>query len=268
MGEDEGELMVQALPVADMRDYSGDKFQHPPSSAEEYLLWVKLEAEELPDVMVATSKSWDPTEDKAKAYLPNGDGFAASDPDLLPDPQWERDFVSGFVDLRHKMLRLASLRPPDAAKIAVPPLRDSAGWLKFSFGEDSAGNGAVAGDSGAGSEGHELQGTPPILRLLLQFDQICVRALLKHHIGWLDAAQELTLSRAVWLFACLAHLDKPVDLDVAAILRQLLRRLCYLRAQLKGGAADAALPQLNTLIAIVGCVFDQRGEPVEVGEDA
>ena len=44
--------------------------------------------------------------------------------------------------------------------------------------------------------------------------------------------EELTSDRAVWMFALLCFLQKPIDEDVAHALRSLLRRLCQLRTHL------------------------------------
>ena len=111
-------------------------------------------------------------------------------------------------------------------------------------------------------------GTPPLVRLLLQFDQVLTRTLLRHHIAWLNAglAEEATLgaSASAWLFAILARLDMPISGDMAASLRQLLRRCCAIRAHLRPSQDyDCALACLNTIIVVVGDVFGQGGGDTE-----
>ena len=240
---------TQCLPVAGS---VGDP-DLPPATAEEYLLRVRNEAAALPDVMAARVDS-DSFDGQQTPYMPQLPSFAAPpSPHLLPNHTWERALVSGFVSLRQQIVRL-SCQKPDQPRIPVPRMRDGAAWRAFCFG--------VRG---------KTVGTPPILRLLLQFDQVLTRELLRHHVNWLqggegcdggegggadhgdggvgegDAASAgksgsdgrgLSPSASAWLFAILARLDKPVAPNIASILRQLLRRCCALRARVPVTGAD------------------------------
>lgn len=61
---------------------------------------------------------------------------------------------------------------------------------------------------------------------------------------------------AVWWFAALIAVDKPLDQDVAAAIRSLLKWCCAARAGLVRPESDV-LPTLNVLIAIAGAYFAQ-----------
>ena len=160
---------TQCLPVAG----SVGDLNLPPATAEEYLLRVRNEAAALPDVMAARvdSDSFDCY--RQTSYMPQLPSLAAPpSAHVLPDRTWERALVSGFVSLRQQIVRLSSQKP-DLVRIPVPRMRDSAAWRIFCFG--------IKG---------KTVGTPPILRLLLQFDQVLTRELLRHHVSWLEESED------------------------------------------------------------------------------
>lgn len=132
----------------------------------------------------------------------------------------------------------------------VPRMSDIDGWRTFFFGKRES----------------QLAGTPPHLRLLLQFDQVLTRRLLEHHAEWLEDETALSRARGVWIYALLARLDKPVHAGVAATIRQLLRRCWQLRSELDVADASAVaatsleLKALNVLICITGDFFGQLHE--------
>lgn len=65
--------------------------------------------------------------------------------------------------------------------------------------------------------------------------------------------------RAMWLYALLAKIHRPLHPEVLAAIRLLLRYCAEKRANLKEGSNDTAelLPRLNLLIAISGGYFGQ-----------
>eukprot|EP01113_Clastostelium_recurvatum_P001583 TRINITY_DN10644_c0_g1_i7.p1 TRINITY_DN10644_c0_g1~~TRINITY_DN10644_c0_g1_i7.p1 ORF type:complete len:351 (+),score=65.47 TRINITY_DN10644_c0_g1_i7:25-1053(+) len=98
----------------------------------------------------------------------------------------------------------------------------------------------------------------PLLSVLFALDHVATTKLLLQHIQWFDA-RPLTSQRLLWLFGLLCRLEKPLDADVSAELRGLLRRLCVLRSQLTQ-PTDALLPPLNMLITVVTKYFGQRAD--------
>ena len=69
----------------------------------------------------------------------------------------------------------------------------------------------------------------PTTSLILQFDQVLTQRLLAFHIQWLETS-EMSEARSRWLYALLARLEKPICQDTVALVRQLYRRCCNLRA--------------------------------------
>ena len=95
------------------------------------------------------------------------------------------------------------------------------------------------------------------MRLLLQFDFVMTQRLVAMHVRWLDACA-LSHNRALWLYALLARLHKPLHRDTCAVLRQLVKRLLVLRDATEEPAA------LSALLVLAGRYFDQAS-PDEIG---
>lgn len=243
----------------------------PPADVQEYLWRVRIEAEGIPDVVVSDV---DPRQFDAKqtANMPSIPSFADTvDEKLLPSDQWKSALLADFAELRQLIVRWQALGPPDteeaddddsdaaacqlkssssnvtSLRTDVPRMSDGDGWKAFFFGKSDT----------------QAVGTPPHLRLLLQFDQVLTRRLLEYHTEWLEDESALSRVRGVWIYALLARLDKPVHAGVAATIRQLLRRCWLLRSELPGDAEVAAgqeLKALNVLICITGDFFGQLHE--------
>jgi survival of motor neuron protein-interacting protein 1 len=128
-------------------------------------------------------------------------------------------------------------------------------------------------------------GRPPTTSLLLQLDQVLVRAVFHHHLHYLvEWRMDLTRDRAMWLYALLARMEKPLHREECVGVRMLLRECCRRRWELKlpqmsttammgeeeegagkrddddttgNGGKWEELALLSTLIAITGVYFEQ-----------
>jgi hypothetical protein len=104
----------------------------------------------------------------------------------------------------------------------------------------------------------------PTLRLILQFDQCMTQKLLKFHVAWLssckldDCRLHLDL-RVQWIHCLMGRLAHPQHKDTEAVIRQLYRRCCWLRANLNFNDNDSEnnLACLNLCIVIAGRYFGQ-----------
>jgi len=113
---------------------------------------------------------------------------------------------------------------------------------------------------------------------------VLTRRLIDYHTTWLESVESLSRARAVWIYALLARLDKPVHAGVAATIRQLLRRCWQLRSELgivsdtteslgqssshenAEKARELPLKALNVLITIAGDFFSQMHDESAVTE--
>ncbi|ETI34436.1 hypothetical protein L914_18328 [Phytophthora nicotianae] len=227
----------------------------PPQDVQEYLWRVRLEAEGIPDVVVAPDVDPRQFDAQQTSNMPKLQtfGLEETDPKRTPDNKWKRDLLADFAELRQLIARWEAIGAPKAETVRdgdtpieilrtkVPRMSDEKGWIGFFFGKP----------------GTELSATPPHLRLLLQFDQVLTRRLLDYHAAWLsEEMTPLSRARAVWIYALLARLDKPVHASVAATIRQILRRCWTLRSELEA-PPEIQLKSLNILIVIAGDFFGQ-----------
>jgi hypothetical protein len=56
-----------------------------------------------------------------------------------------------------------------------------------------------------------------------------VMELLAYHLGWLQRAACLTALQGQWIYALLAALDRLLDADITATLRDILRECAQIR---------------------------------------
>lgn len=224
----------------------------PPQDVQEYLWRVRLEAGEIPDVVVSDV---DPRRFDAQqtSNMPALQHFAAQETakERLPTTTWRTELLADFAELRQLIARWEDIGPPkrergdEILRTNVPRMSDEDGWIAFFFGKPGA----------------EANATPPHLRLLLQFDQVLTRRLLDYHAAWLSDGElgVLSRARAVWIYALLARLDKPVHATVAATIRQILRSCWTMRCEMEG-PTETQLKALNILIVIAGDFFGQLDE--------
>ncbi|GLC36408.1 hypothetical protein PLESTB_000765000 [Pleodorina starrii] len=107
---------------------------------------------------------------------------------------------------------------------------------------------------GQGGETDRLCG--PVVRTVLALDQVSVGSLIERHVAQLGSQSSLSYIRSQWLFALAAVLERPVPPDVAAAMRDLVRRCSFWRASLER-SDDPVLPRLNVLLAVAGGYFGQ-----------
>ncbi|TMW55935.1 hypothetical protein Poli38472_008583 [Pythium oligandrum] len=244
----------------------------PPADVQEYLWRVRIEAEGIPNVVVSDvdPRQYDTKQTANMPAMP--DLRHVSNNALLPTDEWKENLLADFAELRQLIARWQELGPPEnepslednavlkrALRTAVPRMNDEDGWRTFFFGKAPVSPNTPASPGAGDDEMNGSFGTPPHLRLLLQFDQVLTRRLLTYHTEWLETTEAVSRARAAWIYALLARLDKPVHAEVAAMIRQLLRRCWQLRNDLQD-TTDTLLKPLNILISITGDFFGQLEE--------
>mmetsp|Transcript_9067 Transcript_9067/g.34209 ORF Transcript_9067/g.34209 Transcript_9067/m.34209 type:complete len:411 (-) Transcript_9067:256-1488(-) len=325
--------MEQALPVSGSRMEALQRYRtgSAPTTAEEYLMRVRVEAEHLPGVLSAPARS---ANRAARGGLLKHFRTVPKCPEGLRAPlQWKRSALAQFVDLRQYLRRWLARGMGSKARgrrIAVPPLKDGWAWRCFCLGPPE----------GSAAEDGQQRPRAPGAELLLQFDQVLIRRLLEHHVSWLlgdeptprsevhhgeegpealpngndDKGEDrelrwprkrkrakgtaspftpssaetprpkpLSRARAVWLYAMLARLERPLDANGEALVRQLYLALSTLRAGMATSAKRQTSPQateadrsyalssatakhlasINLLITITGQFFGQAGTEEE-----
>jgi len=238
-------------------DYDGGEDMDqsiPPTSGNEYLRRVRLEAQDCPRVVVANmDTSSFLTQQTVKCSEPGG---------LLQVPmayraplQWQKMQVSEFAVVRQKLTQFKALVSQKKIKVPSPKLpdaKDADTWCRLCFGKLKL----KSGDSSDKEQDNSDLGTPPMMHIVAQMSQLQITNVLEYHTNWLEATGFST-QQGRWFYALLANLQKPLDPEVCSWLRRLSRLCSNIRASLDN-ENDPMLKELNLLICLVSRYFDQR----------
>ena len=106
-------------------------------TVEQYMAWVRYQANALP---LVTRVDIDPSSyaGKQTQYMPKVEMVASCPEQYLPKPDWERDVIATFSELRSMMARLAESESSKERSIPVPQLKDEKAWHKFCLGAESS----------------------------------------------------------------------------------------------------------------------------------
>ena len=239
-----------ALDLGDVPDDASDATtEEDPQTVEAFVRRMRKESRQLGDVFLADDEAENSRRRSTASDLPEAT-------ETMP-VAWARSVLADFSDLRLTLEAHAArgVGGKSGPRLPVPRLKDSRGWHRFCFGATEA-----CPESSDEEESETVdtpQGTLPSVRLLLQFDFVMTQRLVAMHVRWLDSCA-LSHNRALWLYALLARLHKPLHRDTCAVLRQLVKRLLALRDSCEEPAA------LSALLVLAGRYFDQAS-PDEIG---
>jgi hypothetical protein len=213
---------------------------------------------------------------------------------------WQNHLASGVADLRLVYERYEKQRAHEsrAAHAGLPKRKDWDGWLHYCLGDallhstsdDQQSNRQLQGDAKSASKS---MWHPPTLSVLRRLDQIATRALLRRMFGVLlthartlqqtshrpadvlSAFPSSVFPRclALWLFALLVRLQKPLHAEMAAALLAAFKCILTMRATaaallLKMESAEsgarlvrelhAAVLHCNVALTLIDKLFGQR----------
>mmetsp|Transcript_7823 Transcript_7823/g.11689 ORF Transcript_7823/g.11689 Transcript_7823/m.11689 type:complete len:397 (+) Transcript_7823:1-1191(+) len=117
-------------------------------SADQYLSWVRKQAENLPAV-VRADIDCNQYLGRQTFYMPSIEEISPCPEEYLPDESWIRSTVHAFSELRLSLQGASTLESSKERKIAVPQLKDKVSWFKFCFGADKIQNGSEVEESSA-----------------------------------------------------------------------------------------------------------------------
>ena len=132
-------------------------------TVEQYMAWVRYQANALPLVSRADIDS-SSYAGKQTQYMPKVETVATCPEQYLPKPDWERDVIATFSELRSMMARLAEAESSKERSIPVPQLKDEKAWHKFCLGAESAmetteGHAAASSTSSSSSSSSSARAT-------------------------------------------------------------------------------------------------------------
>ncbi|ORX89428.1 hypothetical protein K493DRAFT_337753 [Basidiobolus meristosporus CBS 931.73] len=269
-----------ALPVATADvDLDG-----PPTTGEEYLRMVRMEANNRPSVFIAKNKPSTSIPTSIPKTPREAEKVKGQPVSRVPSPEWREAFKLRFSRLRKTVEERRKTIKSSSRIEGLPGIKDETAWL-----------GLLYGDSSKAETPAEAQPLLPYASVVLKMDQKTTLALLEYHIDWLDedsltknqvsiaskSAKEWIKAnihaKAQWLFALLLRVDKLLTSDSISTLRELCRQWGAIRTNLARPLAKTIPSQtngtgeqiasLNMLISIVIDYFGQLDLWEEINSD-
>ncbi|XP_060561601.1 gem-associated protein 2-like [Ruditapes philippinarum] len=258
----------------------------PPTTGNEYLRRVRMEASGCPKIVVAdldvkslNKKQTVHVKEWIGDHQPAPRGFA-------PSLQWQNMQVANFAEQRQNLARYKAKRKTlKVTKLpTVPHANDVEAWCRLCFGRlrpparlgqdpskiksdlntsenetdikmdsDRETTDADRPESSTTFPSHE--GILPLVSVMVAMDQPTVLKVLEYHLNWFEATG-FTERQGYWFYALLVSLDKPLIPDACSLLRGLARACSRLRASLES-IDDPRLTPLNLFICLISRYFDQ-----------
>ncbi|XP_076756758.1 gemin 2 isoform X1 [Xylocopa sonorina] len=213
-----------------------------PTSGEEYIKRVILEAQKCADVVVAEI-------DRNRIKKPTIDveplsGCVEAPPWIGPSLDWQLYQVSDFSDIRLYISQLKSeIRtlkrkwiPP---KIDTPDMDDEQGWIEFC--------------SGSGAEKARFA---PNLNTMFCLNQPMVEQILEHLVEYVKSLDKIEYELGQWIYALLVILEMPLTPEMCSCLRSLARTCSVMRANSMKLEVHE-IGTLNLFICLVARYFRQ-----------
>lgn len=247
------ELMPQVFAVDDFE--SDMDLGAPPTSGQEYLRRVMLEAKQHPMVVVATIDS-KLLERKQPLSIHLGTSLIPAPRGYAPSLEWQQQQADEFSQVRQKLSKYKKHLKKEMGKTKrqVPQKGDVNGWCRLCFGDLKMKRPWDDGGSSTDEE-NRRKGKPPLLSVISHMDQPTVGKVLEYHINWFEATG-FSVHQGMWFYALLASLEMPLDPEVCSLLRTLSRHCSTTRATLES-TDDELLAPLNLIICLVARYFNQ-----------
>jgi len=213
----------------------------PPTSGEDYIKRVVIEAKRCDSVVVAEideSRLKKPT-----VNVPALAGCVKAPISLSPSLQWQQCQVADFSDIR---LRIAGLRSNiqngkwKNPSMALPDIDDRSSWLKLCSADVPEG----------------CSESLPTLGIIFSMSHPTIEQVLEYLVEIIDEQEELSLSLGRWVYALLAVLELPLNPDACSCLRTLARCCSKIRAK-TNPAQQTQVNALNLFICLVARYFRQ-----------
>nr|XP_033327370.1 gem-associated protein 2 [Megalopta genalis] len=224
-------------------DIDGDiNLSLPPTSGEEYIKRVVIEAQQCADVVVANI-------DRSQFVQPTINvqplsGCMEAPSCLGPTLDWQQYQFSDFSNVRLYISQLkdeiqSSKRKWKPPSINLPDIDDEKGWIQFCLGT---------------YEGEKK--TDPTLNTVFSLNQPMVEQILEYLIDYVEVEKEIIHKLGQWLYALLAILEMPLTPEMCSCLRSLARTCSIIRSN-SINLEVHEIGALNLFICLVARYFRQ-----------
>ncbi|OAD55022.1 Gem-associated protein 2 [Eufriesea mexicana] len=188
----------------------------PPTSGEEYIKRVVIEAQKCDDIVVADI-------DRKRFKNPTIDvepvSCVEAPPWLGPTLDWQLYQVSDFSNIRLYISQLKNeiqtlKRKWEPPKIDMPQIDDEKGWINSLSGNDK-----------------ETIRIIPTLDIIFCLNQPMVEQILEYLVEYIETLDKIEYELGQWIYALLVVLEMPLTPDTCSCLRSLARVCSIMRAK-------------------------------------
>ncbi|XP_017760495.1 PREDICTED: gem-associated protein 2 [Eufriesea mexicana] len=214
----------------------------PPTSGEEYIKRVVIEAQKCDDIVVADI-------DRKRFKNPTIDveplsGCVEAPPWLGPTLDWQLYQVSDFSNIRLYISQLKNeiqtlKRKWEPPKIDMPQIDDEKGWINSLSGNDK-----------------ETIRIIPTLDIIFCLNQPMVEQILEYLVEYIETLDKIEYELGQWIYALLVVLEMPLTPDTCSCLRSLARVCSIMRAKSMKLEVHE-IGTLNLFICLVARYFRQ-----------
>jgi len=214
----------------------------PPTTGEEYIKRVILEARQCDDVAYAKI-------DEAKLKKPTLNvkplPECAQAPEYIsPTQEWQLCQVADFSNIRLYIAQIRdeitkNIRKKEDFNKELPKKSDQKSWIDICTASDE-----------------KQSCVEPSLTVILSMNQPKIEYILEYLVEYLENQNSISLHLGRWLYALLAGLELPLKPYMCSCLRSLARICSKMRSQLDSSNANDAM-SLNLFICLVARYFRQ-----------
>ena len=122
-------------------------------------------------------------------------------------------------------------------------------WAKLKTAEDPDSKTPIKRDKSFAKNGH---GSEPLLEIFCELKQFMIARLIEWHAEWAETLDQVDSQQAVWFYALMSAVEKPLHPDVQSSLRSFVLICSKQRNALK-----KSTPYLNLMICLVSRYFGQ-----------
>ncbi|XP_043267350.1 gem-associated protein 2 [Venturia canescens] len=235
-------LKEPALFVGDINDEID--LSLPPTSGEDYIKRVVIEAKRCESVVVAEI-------DESRLKKPTVNvktlaGCIEAPHQLKPTLEWQQCQIADFSDVR---LEIAGLRSRihnsnsgwKLPAVTLPEIDDQSGWIKFCT-------------TLSPMDGNLIN--PPTLSTIFSMSHPMVEQVLEYLVENIETEDQIRPHVGQWIYALLTVLELPLNPDACSCLRSLARACSAIRVDMDS-SDEHRLNTLNLFICLVARYFRQ-----------
>ncbi|CAF1057650.1 unnamed protein product [Rotaria sordida] len=262
---DEDSLFKQVLPTANDNNEPID-LNKIPTTGEEYLRQVRFQASQLPNFQTTTKTDQNQTTSSNSKKHAWHKLFSSTNtiPNIttkhIVSNDWQNEQCLTFSNVRNDFFQMRDRLRIIDKKYRIAKLKNVNDYWKFCFGNNIPFQSSLS--SLEIDDQSKIQNPLPTMTTMITLTQPQLHELLQHEINWLKQCG-YSLHLALYMFATLVAIEKPISEDVMYTIRQTCSAWKQIRTNLLNPndndypIDDTLIKSCDLFICIIGRYFGQ-----------